>query len=391
MTLSRSTRPGPLQDLIVVDLTRYLAGPYCSLLLADLGARVIKIESPGTGDDSRYVPPLSEGKSAYFMSINRGKESIALDLKKPEDRAVLDQLMAGADILVENFRAGVMDKLGYSAETIAQRHPHLVYGSISGFGQTGPWRDQPAYDLVVQALSGMMSINGYADGPPTRVGTSIGDIVAGVYGALAIVSAVHESKRTGRGGRVDVAMLDCQVGLLESAYMRHNVTGEEPGRVGSRHPLITPFDTFAVKDGYIVVCTVGDNMYRSFVNGIGRADLAEHPEFLTPALRLQNEPALKRILEQHFSTGTREHWLKVIGAAGIPCSPINSIPEMANSEQLEARGMFVDVECDGFSYKSVRTPVSPQEGYQPGMKDRAPSLDQDGERIRGELAAAGAR
>jgi CoA:oxalate CoA-transferase len=391
MTLSNSSRHGPLKDLIVVDLTRYLSGPYCSLLLADLGARVIKIESPGTGDDSRYVPPLVDGQSAYFMSINRGKESIALDLKNKEDRAVLDSLIAQADILVENFRPGVMDKLGYSADVLAERHPRLVYGSISGFGQTGPWRDLPAYDLVVQALSGMMSINGQADGPPTRVGTSIGDLCAGVYAALSIVSAVHERQRTGRGSRVDVSMLDCQAALLESAYMRHNVTGEEPGRVGSRHPLITPFDTFACADGYIVVCTVGDAMYRSFVNALNRGDLADRPEYLTPKDRLQNEPALKAELEAHLSSAGREHWLKVIGGAGIPCSPINSISEMADSPQLTARGLFVNVEGGaGFSFKAVRTPVLANPAHQAEASQRAPTLNQDGDRIRGELAALGA-
>ncbi|OWT69105.1 MULTISPECIES: CaiB/BaiF CoA-transferase family protein [unclassified Achromobacter] len=386
MALSRSSNNGPLSDLIVVDLTRYLSGPYCTLLLADLGARVIKIESPGNGDDSRYVPPGKSGQTAYFMSINRGKESIALDLKKPEDRAVLDTLMSEADILVENFRPGVMDKLGYSADTIAQRHPSLIYGSISGFGQTGPWRDLPAYDLVVQALSGMMSINGHPDGEPTRVGTSIGDLCAGVYAALAIVAAVNERRRTGRGSRVDVAMLDCQVALLESHYMRHHVTGEEPGRVGSRHPLITPFDTFACKDGYIVICTVGDSMYRSLVNAIGLPELAEHPSYLTPRDRLDNTEALKRELEAKLATEGREYWLKLIGAAGIPCSPINSIPEMSDNEQLKARGMFVECAADDFSFKAVRTPVRTQPGFAEGYSERAPQLNEDGDRIRGELA-----
>jgi len=387
MTLSRSSRPGPLSDLIVVDLTRYLSGPYCSLLLADLGARVIKIESPGNGDDSRYVPPGEPGNSAYFMSINRGKESIALDLKQPADRAVLDQLIAEADVLVENFRPGVMEKLGYAADTVMQRHPSLVYASISGFGQTGPWRDLPAYDLVVQALSGMMSINGQADGPPTRVGTSIGDLCAGLYAALGIVSAVNERRRTGKGRRVDVAMLDCQVALLESHYMRHHVTGEEPGRVGSRHPLITPFDTFACADGYVVICTVGDAMYRSLVNAIGRPELAEDPQYATPLARLQNEPALKAELERHFYTAGRDHWLKLIGEAGIPCSPINSVAEMSDSPQLRARGLFVDCESGDFSFKAVRTPVLvAADAPVAGAVEHAPRLDQHGAHIRAELA-----
>lgn len=388
MTLSHSGKPGPLSDLIVIDLTRYLSGPYCSLLLADLGARVIKIESPATGDDSRYVPPIFDGQSAYFMSINRGKESIALDLKNEEDRRVLDSLLDEADILVENFRPGVMDKLGYSAESIAQRYPSLVYGSISGFGQTGPWRDLPAYDLVVQALSGMMSINGQPDGPPTRVGTSIGDLGAGIYAALAIVSAIHERARTGRGGRVDVAMLDCQVALLESHYMRYHASGEVPGRIGSRHPLITPFDTFECNDGYLVICTVGDAMYQALVKAVGRPELASDERYLTPQDRLRNGEVFKAEFEAHLKTANREHWLKVIGQAGIPCSPINSITDMSDSPQLEARGVFVNVEsANGFSYKAVRSPMKPAMATSGAINEteRAPTLDQDGERIRGEL------
>jgi len=389
MTLSHSSRSGPLNDLIVVDLTRYLSGPYCSLLLADLGARVIKIESPGTGDDSRYVPPGNPGNSAYFMSINRGKESIALDLKKPADRAVLDQLIAQADILVENFRPGVMEKLGYSADTIMPRHPSLVYASISGFGQTGPWRDLPAYDLVVQALSGMMSINGQEQGPPTRVGTSIGDLCAGIYAALGIVSAINERRRTGKGRRVDVAMLDCQVALLESHYMRYHATGEEPGRVGSRHPLIAPFDTYACADGYFVVCTVGDAMYRLLVATIGRPELADDPRYITPQARLENESALKAELERHFASNGRAYWLKLIGEAGIPCSPINSISEMSDNPQLQARGLFVDCHTDDYSFKAVRTPtLMTAEPPVAPESERAPALNQDGLRIRGELSGA---
>jgi CoA:oxalate CoA-transferase len=387
MALSASTQPGPLKDLIVVDLTRFLSGPYCSLLLADLGARVIKIESPGKGDESRSVPPIIGPDSPYFMSINRGKESIALDLKNEADREVLASLLEQADILIENFRPGTMEKLGYTAEMLAQRYPRLVFASISGFGQTGPWRNLPAYDLVVQALSGMMSVNGQADGPPTRVGTSIGDLGAGVYAALSIVSAINERYRTGRGSRVDVAMLDCQVALLEAHFMRYSVTDEVPGRVGSRHPLIVPFDAYACADDYMVVCTVGDALYRSLLKAVERPELADDVRFATPAARLENEALMKREFEAIFRTQPRSHWLKVIGDAGIPCGPINTIADIAHSPQLDARGLFVEVDSDnGYSFRAVRTPVRQLTEAEAGKPQRAPSVDEHGPAIRRELA-----
>ncbi|NWC07679.1 CoA transferase [Pseudomonas agarici] len=388
MALSASLGHGPLKDLIVVDLTRFLSGPYCSLLLSDLGARVIKIESPGKGDESRTVPPILGKDSPYFMSINRGKESIALDLKNDDDRAVLATMLEQADILIENFRPGIMDKLGYSAQMLAERYPRLVYASISGFGQTGPWRNLPAYDLVVQALSGMMSINGQADGPPTRVGTSIGDLGAGVYAALSVVSAINERHRTGLGGRVDMSMLDCQVALLESHFMRYSVTGEVPGRVGSRHPLIVPFDAYACADSYMVVCTVGDGLYRQLVEALGRPDLIDDERFCTPAKRLENEVAMKNEFETLFRTQPRSHWLKVIGDAGVPCGPINTIADIATSPQLEARGLFVDVTSDsGYSFKAVRTPVRQLAKEEAAQSQRAPSVDEHGPAIRAELLA----
>jgi CoA:oxalate CoA-transferase len=388
MTISASDRTGPLKDIVVVDMTRFLSGPYCTLLLSDLGARIIKIESPGKGDESRYVPPIVGPDSPYFMSINRGKESIALDLKKQDDLALLDELLEGADVLVENFRPGTMEKLGLSAEVLAERYPQLVFASISGFGQTGPWRTLPAYDLVVQALSGLMSVNGQPDGPPTRVGTSIGDLGAGVYAALSIVSAINERHRTGKGGRVDIAMLDCQVALLESHFMRYDVTGEIPGRVGSRHPLIVPFDAFQCADSYMVVCTVGDGLYSRLVNAIGRPDLVDDPRFSSPAIRLENEALMKQELEQIFRGKERSHWLKVIGDAGIPCGPINNIAEIADSPQLDARNLFVKVDSEtGYSFRAVRTPVRQLDEKEAAKVQRAPKVDEHGPAIRAELAA----
>jgi CoA:oxalate CoA-transferase len=321
------------------------------------------------------------------MSINRGKESIALNLKDEADRAVLASLLEEADILIENFRPGVMDKLGYSAASLAERYPRLVYASISGFGQTGPWRDLPAYDLVVQALSGLMSVNGQPDGPPTRVGTSIGDLGAGVYAALSVVSAINERHRTGLGSRVDVAMLDCQIALLESHFMRYSVTGEVPGRVGSRHPLIVPFDAYECADGHFVVCTVGDGLYVALTKAVGRPELATDERFATPAARLHNETLMKQEFENVFRAQPCSHWLKVIGDAGIPCGPINTIDQIADSPQLEARGLFVDVVGDsGYSFRAVRTPVRQLAAEEAAQSQRAPSVGEHGAAIRLELA-----
>ena len=243
---------GPLDGLLVVDLTRVLAGPYCTMVLADLGARVIKVELPHTGDDSRQFGPFVGGKSAYFMSLNRGKESIALDLKAEADRQIFDALLERADVLIENFRPGAMDRLGYGWDHLKDRYPRLVYAAVSGLGRTGPYAHRPAYDMVVQGMSGVMSLTGHEGAPPTRVGTSIGDITAGLFASIGINAALYRRTLSGTGELVDVGMLDGQVAILENAIARYSATGTVPQPLGSRHPSITPFDTFAAADGYVI-------------------------------------------------------------------------------------------------------------------------------------------
>ena len=248
---------GPLTGITVIDLTRVLAGPYCTMVLADLGARVIKVEPPERGDDARHIGPFLDRddgdggdggdggrKSAYFMSLNRGKQSIALDLKAEADRGIFDALLARADVLVENYRPGVMDKLGYGWAALHQRHPRLIYAAASGFGQTGPYARRAAYDMVVQAMGGIMSVTGHPGGPPTRVGSSIGDITAGLFTAIGVNAALYHRERTGRGTMIDVAMLDGQIAILENAIARYQATGTAPGPLGARHPSITPFAAF---------------------------------------------------------------------------------------------------------------------------------------------------
>jgi CoA:oxalate CoA-transferase len=246
--VSPAQASGPLSGVTVLDLTRVLAGPFCTLLLGDLGARVIKVESP-SGDDSRHIGPFVKGKSAYFMSLNRGKESVVLDLREPAGRDMFENLLARADVLVENFRPGTMERLGYGFESLHARFPRLIYAAASGFGHTGPQADRPAYDMVVQAMGGIMSLTGHPGGPPTRVGTSIGDIAAGLFTAVGIASALFHRTQSGTGAKIDVAMLDCQVAILENAIARYFATGEVPGPLGARHPSITPFPAIHARDG----------------------------------------------------------------------------------------------------------------------------------------------
>lgn len=244
---------GPLTGTTVIDLTRVLAGPYCTMVLSDLGARVIKVERPVVGDDARHIGPFINEKSAYFMSLNRGKESIALDLKTLEDKETFLSLLEGADVLVENYRPGTMEKLGLGWEFLSKKFPNLIYAAASGFGHSGPYSKRPAYDMVVQGMGGIMSLTGHEGSPPTRVGTSVGDITAGLFTAIGISSALYHRAQTGQPQKIDVAMLDCQVALLENAIARYFASGQVPGPLGARHPSITPFQAFKAKDGHLIM------------------------------------------------------------------------------------------------------------------------------------------
>ncbi len=335
---------GPLSDITVIDLTRVLAGPYCTMVLADLGARVIKVEPPGKGDDARGFGPFVAGKSAYFMSLNRGKESIALDLKAEPDRALFERLVARADVLVENYRAGVMERLGYGWETLHADYPRLIYAAASGFGHTGPDAARPAYDMVVQGLGGIMSLTGHPGGPPTRVGTSIGDITAGLFTTIGVTSALHHRTRTGEGIKIDVAMLDCQIAILENAISRYFATHELPGPLGTRHPSITPFQAFAARDGHVIVAAGNDMLFTALCRAIGREDLAADPRFADNDSRTRNVDALAAEIETALARESVAHWLDVLAEAGVPSSPINTVADAINHPQVRARNMLVTVE-----------------------------------------------
>src|SRR3954471_7822747 len=276
---------GPLSGITIVDLSRILAGPYCTLLLAELGARVIKVEVPQTGDDARQYGPFKAGKSTYFASVNRGKESIALDLKSPPDREIFERLLDKADALVENFRPGTMEKLGYGWEQLHPRYPKLIYAAASGFGHTGPYAHYPAYDMVVQGLGGIMSVTGEPGGGLTRVGMSIGDIGAGLYTTIAVNAALYHRAMTGQATKIDIGMFDCQLALLENAVMRYTTSGAIPGPMGARHPSITPFEAYKTKDGHLIIAAGNDALYVKLCQALGRPDLIDNPLFKTNDLR----------------------------------------------------------------------------------------------------------
>ena len=379
----------PLAGITVVDLTRVLSGPYCTMMLADLGARVIKVENPDGGDDSRQVGPFVDGESAYFASINRNKQSIALDLKRAEDRALLDRMLEDADVLVENFRAGVMERLGYTWEALHARHPKLVFASISGFGQTGPYRNRPAYDMVVQAMGGLMSVTGEAGGNPARVGVSIGDIGAGLYATIGIQSALLKRARTGLGERVDISMLDCQVALLENPIARYSATGHVPKPLGTRHPSITPFDMFSTGDGFIVIAVGNDALFAKLCEALDRPEWIADARFASVPARNEYHVALKAVLEERLAQDTTAHWETVLEAAGVPHGPLNGVPQILDNAHVAARDMLIDIGIgDARTLRVAGNPV--KVGMAGGLRDvrNPPALDQDREALLREFGGS---
>ncbi len=333
---------GPLHGITVLDLTRVLSGPYCTMLLGDMGARVIKIEQPGKGDDTRaWGPPFVDGESAYFLSINRNKESVTLDFKHPDGRAVLDRLIAKCDVIVENFRPGTLARLKLDYESLAAAHPRLVYCSISGFGHTGPRSQEPGYDAVMQAEGGLMSITGAADGPPYRLGVAIADIVSGMFAAHGVTLALYARERTGRGQAVDVAMLDAVAALLTYQASIYFATGRAPSRMGNRHPTIVPYETFSASDGDFVLAVGNDELWRRFCAASGFVD---DGRFASNADRVTRYGELKPQLDGLLRTRPRHEWLARLSAAGVPCGSVRNLEEVFNDPQLTAREMVAHVE-----------------------------------------------
>jgi len=353
----------PLAGVRILDLTRVLAGPYCSMVLADLGAEVIKIEPSGTGDDSRAFGPFICGESTYFLSLNRNKKSLTLNLKTDGGKSILKNLAKHVDILIENYRPGTMKKLGLDYATLSVENPKLVYAAISGFGQEGPSKDKPAYDFIVQGMGGIMGLNAHPDGPPTRVPIGLGDITAGLFTAVGILSALRERDLSGKGQMIDISMLDCQVAILENPIVRF-FAGETPQPIGNTHPTISPTGGFPTRDGYLILAIGNDQHWKVFCQVVDRPEWIADSRFSSNSKRTENMPALRELLEELFSEHETGYWLGIIEKAGIPCGPVNSIEQVVRDPQIGFRNMITsvkhpvagEVKMSGIPIKMSRTP-----------------------------------
>jgi crotonobetainyl-CoA:carnitine CoA-transferase CaiB-like acyl-CoA transferase len=335
----------PLEGIRVVDLTRILAGPYCTMALADAGADVVKVEEPGKGDDTRgWGPPFVKGESAYFLAVNRGKRGMTLNLKDARGREILWRLLETADVLIENFRPGTLDRLGFSDEEVRRRHPRLVHASVSGYGPDGPWGGRPGYDAVIQGEGGLMSLTGAPDGPAFRVGASIVDVLAGMTAFQGIVLALLRRARTGEGGRVDVSLLESLLATFAYHNSTYLLTGAVPGRLGNRHPSLAPYETFEAADGPVVLAVGSEGLWRAFCRSLGEPELAEDPRFRTNALRVTNYGALRAHLAPRLRARKVDEWLADWEATGIPCGRVRTVAEALDLPQVAARGLLVDVD-----------------------------------------------
>jgi len=364
---------GALAGITVLDLSRVLAGPWAGQLLADLGADVIKVENPGRGDDTRHWGPPwtgpAGGEAAYYLCANRGKRSITLDLKSEEGLAALLRLADASDVLIENFRAGTTAKLGIDYDTLAARNPRLVYCSITGFGQTGPYRDQPGYDFLVQAMGGLMSVTGEADGRPgagpQKIGVALSDILTGLYASNGILAALQERERSGRGQYIDLALLDVTAACLANQATNYLVGGVVPSRLGNAHPNIVPYQSFASSDGHFILAVGNDDQFRRLCQALGMPGLADDERFASNAARVAHREELTPLLQDQFLTAGSDHWLALCTRHSVPAGPINSIDAVFNDPQIRARNMVVELEhaetpalkLAGNPLKLSRTPV----------------------------------
>ena len=377
---------GPLKNLLVIDLTRVLVGPYCTMILSDLGARVIKIEAPETGDDSRKFGPFINDYSAYFMSLNRGKESIALNLKNKDDKKIFEKILSKADILVENFKPGTLEKWGYGWKDVNKKYPKLIYASASGFGQTGPLKELPAYDMVVQGMGGLMSVTGHPDNEPTRVGTSIGDITAGLFTAIGINAALYDRQKTGKGAFIDVSMLDCQIAILENAISRYLSKNEIPKPMGSRHPSIAPFEAFKTKDSYIIIAAGNDKLFTKLCEVLNINDIPKEKRFNSNSLRCENMDSLKKILEDKLKLKNTNEWIKEMEKLKIPCGPIFNIKQAVENPQIEHRNMIVKSYHKIIGeFKSSGNPIKMSTYKDQNSRGDIPDLDEHREKILKEF------
>jgi crotonobetainyl-CoA:carnitine CoA-transferase CaiB-like acyl-CoA transferase len=358
-TAESGSRAGPLAHLRVLDLSRVLAGPWASQVLADLGAAVVKVERPGEGDDTRgwgppWQPPGAAGgppQSAYFWSANRGKRSVTVDLSRPEGQEIVRRLAAGSDVLLENFKVGGLDAYGLGFDDLQRLNPRLVYCSITGFGQTGPYCHRAGYDFLLQGMGGLMSLTGLPDGEPgggpMKVGVAIVDLLTGMYAATAVLAALAHRDRTGLGQRVDLALLDVQVAMLANQAQGYLATGEAPVRLGNAHPSIVPYQAFAARGGHLVLAVGNDLQFARFCEVAGVPGLARDPRFATNAARVEQRQALVPELTRLFAERGRDDWIAALTAAGVPCGPINDLGQVFDDPQVRHRGLRVEVARPG--------------------------------------------
>ena len=354
---------GPLAGLRVLDLTRVLAGPTCTQMLGDLGAEVIKIEKPGAGDDTRgFAPPFMPGtrESAYFVGVNRNKRSVTVDIAQPEGQALIRQMLASCDILAENFKVGALAKYGLGYEDVHREFPNIIYCSITGFGQTGPYAPRPGYDSLIQAMGGVMSLTGEPEGLPQKVGIPVADLFAGLYGCIGILAALRHREKTGQGQQVDIGMLDTHVAWLANQGMNYLATGQNPPRLGNQHPNIVPYQVFPTKDGYLVLSVGNDPTFKRFCENTGQASLLDDPRFATNAARVAHRQLVTDTLTPMMMTQTTTEWVDKLEALKIGCGPINTLEQVFADPHVQARGVVVEMahgQADGGSVKVIANPV----------------------------------
>jgi len=334
----------PLEGLVILDMTRFLSGPFCTMLLGDMGARVIKIEPPEVGDDTRAWAPFIGGQGSYYLSTNRNKKSLCVDTRKEKGNEVLRRMVKKADVFVENFKPGLMDRLGLDFKTLIDLNPKLIYCSISGFGQTGPYRDRPGYDQILQGMSGLMSITGTEESGPVRVGLAIGDIITALFATYGILSALYARERTGKGQWVTTSILEATVGILTMQAGKYFATGQPPGPAGNHHPVISPYGVYQTKDKPMNIAVGTETMWKNFCHVIGRPELEKDERFQKNNDRVKNRPELNPLIEKALSRKTQNEWVDALNAAGIPCGPIYTIDQVFKDPQVLHQKMLLEVE-----------------------------------------------
>ena len=379
--------PRALDDIRIVDLTRVIAGPYATTLLGDMGAQIIKVELPGRGDDGRYGYPTVEGVPVVFLALNRNKKGITLDLRKPQGAELFRRLVRQADVIVENFAAGTMEKWGFGYDALSEINPRLIYAALSGFGQSGPYAQRTSYDIIAQAMGGLMALSGFPDGPPTRGGGALGDFIGGVFTALGVLCAVHYRDRTGKGQMVDVSNMDAIFSMLDNWPTVYGLTGQLPQRMGNRHPFTAPYDCFHAKDGWLVIAVGNSQLFRSLVTAMGMPDLGRDARFKSPNARLERHDEVNRIVGDWVKDRTVAEVMRVLGPEGanVPCAPVMTLDRLVADPHVHARQMVVDVPHDKLGKVPV-TGVPLKLSESPGsIEHLGPELGQHNDEIYGGL------